>query len=238
MMSDTIVAVHELCKSFKNDAKEEIVLNKLSFTITRGEFFGIIGHSGCGKSTLLRILCGFESRDTGSVLINGREVLHPSREALMMFQDFGQLLPWRTVLGNLVYPLMATKTIVDRKQAMNIAYSFLQDVGLKDHATIYPHQLSGGMKQRVALARALALKPKVLLMDEPFSALDDFNRQKMQILTQNICRKYGVTVVFVTHSINEAILLADHILIFDLDNRTQIMQNSGSMIRERLESLI
>lgn len=209
-----MIVVKGLSKGFASGEGALEVIRDLSFSVAEGAFFGVIGSSGCGKTTLLRMICGFEKPSEGSIFVNGREVSRPSRQALMVFQSFEQLLPWKTVLGNLTYPLLATKTAASRKEAKETAERFLEEVGLGDFAKRYPYQLSGGMKQRLAVARALCLTPKVLLMDEPFAALDSVTRSKMQDLTLRLWQKYGLTIVFVTHSIAEVTRLADRILLF------------------------
>ena len=189
------------------------VLDNIDFHVYQNEFVGLIGCSGCGKTTLLRTICGFEKPDNGYVLVDGENHIKPSKNVIMLFQDFNQLLPWKTVIKNVMYPLLATNTVRKKEEAKKHALKRLQDVGLSNFANSYPHQLSGGMKQRVAVARALALQPRVLLMDEPFAALDNITRRQLQILTRRVCDKYGVTVIFVTHSVEEAVIMADRIVM-------------------------
>jgi len=189
------------------------VLDNIDFHVYQNEFVGLIGCSGCGKTTLLRTICGFEKPDNGYVLVDGENHIKPSKNVIMLFQDFNQLLPWKTVIKNVMYPLLATNTVRKKEEAKKHALKRLQDVGLSNFINSYPHQLSGGMKQRVAVARALALQPRVLLMDEPFAALDNITRRQLQILTRRVCDKYGVTVIFVTHSVEEAVIMADRIVM-------------------------
>jgi len=191
------------------------VLQDISFELGEFETLAIIGHSGCGKTTLLRILGALESIDDGLVLLDGVRQTKPTKDALMLFQDFNQLQPWRTVLGNIIFPLTSTGTIKNRNDAKKIALKRIADVGLTDFENNYPHQLSGGMKQRVAVARALALQPRVLLMDEPFAALDNITRSSLQSLTRRVCEKYGISSVLVTHSVDEAIIMADRIIVME-----------------------
>lgn len=192
-----------------------VVLEDVSLEVGECETVAIIGHSGCGKTTLLHIICALLNADDGLVLLDGASHTTPTKDALMLFQSFDQLQPWRTVLKNVMYPLLATKTVKDRAVAKELALKRIADVGLQDFAATYPHTLSGGMKQRVAVARALALRPRVLLMDEPFAALDNITRGKLQALTRRVCGKYGISAILVTHSVEEALLMADRIIVMD-----------------------
>lgn len=211
-----VVSVQNLYKSFKmNNGVKLDVLDDISFNVNQNEIIGLVGHSGCGKSTLLRILCAFQAADSGYVLIDGLNHIKPNKNALMLFQDFNQLLPWRTAIGNIIHPLLATKTFQIKREAKERALKRIADVGLTGFEYSYPHQLSGGMKQRAALARALALQPRVLLMDEPFASLDNITRSSMQILTRRVCEKYGITAILVTHSVEEAVVMADRIIMMD-----------------------
>ena len=206
-----LLSVQGLNKSFG----ELNVLKDINFNLEEFETIAVIGHSGCGKTTLLRIICAFEDADSGTVMLDGARHRRPDKDALMLFQSFDQLQPWRTVLGNIVYPLLATKAIKDRKEAKRLALKRIADVGLTDFADAYPHTLSGGMKQRAAVARALALAPRVLLMDEPFASLDNITRSMLQTLTLRVCEKYGISMLVVTHSVEEAVVMADKIIVMD-----------------------
>jgi len=171
----------------------------------------VIGPSGCGKSTLLKAIAGFVVPAAGSIELEGRHSLRPGPDRAVVFQEFDQLFPWRTVLGNVAYPLRVNG--YRRAEAAARARSFLELTHLGDAADRYPHELSGGMKQRVAIARALALEPRVLLMDEPFGALDAITRQRLQAEVNRIVAETGVTLVFVTHSIEEALVLGDRVVV-------------------------
>jgi NitT/TauT family transport system ATP-binding protein len=185
-------------------------LHDVSLQIMAGEFVCLVGPSGCGKTTLLRLMHGLLEPDSGQVLIDGRARLAPGPHAGFVFQSF-RLLPWRTVLDNVEFPLQIQG--MPREQRLTRARTYLRLVGLEDFEHSYPHELSGGMQQRVGLARALALEPKILLMDEPFAALDAQTREFMQIELSRIWEHLGIAVVFVTHSLDEALFLADRIVL-------------------------
>jgi NitT/TauT family transport system ATP-binding protein len=188
-----------------------VALEEVSCTLQQGELISLLGPSGCGKTTLLRIIAGLTPASLGRVEIHGREVRGPQEDFGFVFQT-PNLLPWRTVLANVLFPM----EIAGRNDAVakKRAHELLDLVGLSGFANSRPHQLSGGMKQRVALCRALVPGPSLLLMDEPFGALDELTRMEMQDLLLDIRRVSGATVVFVTHSISEAIYLADEVLVF------------------------
>jgi NitT/TauT family transport system ATP-binding protein len=192
-------------------ATEVIALDNVSCTFQQGELISLLGPSGCGKTTLLRIVAGMTQASEGRVTIRGREVTGPQDDFGFVFQT-PNLLPWRTVLANVLFPMeiAGRNDAAAKKRALEL----LELVGLQAFATSRPHQLSGGMKQRVALCRALVPSPSLLLMDEPFGALDELTRMEMQDLLLDIRRVSGTTVVFVTHSISEAIYLADEVLVF------------------------
>jgi len=185
---------------------------------------------------LLRIACAFEKADTGFVFLNGELHERPSKNVLMIFQSFEQLQPWRTVLGNVMYPLLASNIIKDKKYAEKRAMKRLEDVGLSEFLDYYPHMLSGGMKQRVAVARALALTTRVLVLDEPFASLDDITRKALQKLTKGVCKKYGISVLLVTHSIEEALIMSDRIVVMDRNPgriKSIIENKSNQSLEER-----
>ncbi|MDY0069729.1 MAG: ABC transporter ATP-binding protein, partial [Porticoccaceae bacterium] len=185
-------------------------LRDINFKTHRREFVCVIGPSGCGKSTLIRILAGLESSTGGQVLLDGRPVSGPGPERGMVFQGY-TLFPWLTVKKNVMFGLESIGT--GRAQAESEALQWIDLVGLEKFADAYPHQLSGGMKQRVAIARALATQPRILLMDEPFGALDAQTRAKMQSYLLEIWKNIDITVLFITHDLEEAIFLADRILV-------------------------
>lgn len=185
-----------------------LVIDSLSFSVREGEFFCILGPSGCGKTTLLRIIAGLEDYE-GEVLLKGEKIEKPGRDRVLVFQDYA-LFPWRTVIGNVLFGI---ESKLQRHEALRVAKEMLRLVGLEGFENSYPHELSGGMKQRVALARALVCEPELLLMDEPLSALDAQTRMEMQVELVRIWQRTKKTIVYVTHSIEEAVFLADRILI-------------------------
>jgi ABC-type nitrate/sulfonate/bicarbonate transport system ATPase subunit len=187
-----------------------LALHDINFTVGHNEFCSILGHSGCGKTTLLTIIAGFEQPSTGQLLLHGIPVGKPGWERTMIFQDYA-LFPWQTVEDNIAFGLeMKNVKLAERRR---IVKEYIALVGLSGFERRYPHQLSGGMRQRVSIARALAVDPQVLLMDEPFAALDAQNRFLMQGEMVRIWERERKTCILVTHSIEEAIALSDRILI-------------------------
>jgi NitT/TauT family transport system ATP-binding protein len=188
-----------------------LAVGEASFELAAREKLVVIGPSGCGKSTLLKAIAGFVEPVAGTIELAGRGSLRPGPDRAVVFQEFDQLFPWRTVLGNVVYPLRVNGR--SRREAAVRARHFLELTHLTAAAGRYPHELSGGMKQRVAIARALALEPQMLLMDEPFGALDAITRQRLQAELNRIVAETGVTLFFVTHSIEEALVLGDRVIV-------------------------
>jgi NitT/TauT family transport system ATP-binding protein len=189
----------------------EVAVEDVSFDVGTGERIILIGPSGCGKSTLLKAVAGFIEPIGGAIRMSGRSSLEPGPDRAVVFQEFDQLFPWRTVLGNVAYPLRVNGH--SRRAAAARAREFLALTRLEHAADRYPHQLSGGMKQRVAIARALALEPVLLLMDEPFGSLDAITRQRLQTELNRIVEQTRVTLLFVTHSIEEALVLGDRFVV-------------------------
>lgn len=186
--------------------------HRVSFDVYRGDRFVLLGPSGCGKSTLLKAVAGFITPREGSIHLDGRPVLKPGPGRIVVFQEFDQLPPWKTVKENVMFPLLASRQ-ANKQEAEARALHWLRKVGLEGFADAYPHTLSGGMKQRVAIARALAMQPDVLLMDEPFAALDALTRRKMQEELQALWEEVRFTLLFVTHSIEEALVVGNRILL-------------------------
>ena len=182
-----------------------------SFDIAQSEFLCLVGPSGCGKSTLLNIIAGFLAPTGGEIRIGGKAVTGHGMDRGVVFQDFAQLFPWRTALGNVTFGLEMKGMAKNERE--EIALKQLQLVKLEKFAHAYPHHLSGGMQQRVAIARALAYNPAVLLMDEPFAALDAFTRDDMQRLLAEVWRETRKTVIYVTHNVAEAVYLADRVVV-------------------------
>lgn len=184
--------------------------HQVSFDVHAAERFVLLGASGCGKSTLLKAVGGFLVPTEGEIRLDGRRIQGPGPDRLVVFQEFDQLPPWKTVRENVAFPLLASRTL-GRKEAAERALHWLDKVGLARFADAYPHQLSGGMKQRVAIARALAMQPRVLLMDEPFAALDALTRRRMQEELLALWDEVRFSLVFVTHGIEEALVVGSRI---------------------------
>jgi NitT/TauT family transport system ATP-binding protein len=205
-----MLTVESLNKTYVSQGSDTPALVDINLRIAEGEFLCLLGPSGCGKSTLLKIIAGLIPATSGRIAINGKAVSGPGPERAVVFQDYA-LFPWMTVRDNVEFGLEARKLPpAERRQ---VSSRLLKVVGLSDFAERFPHQLSGGMKQRVSIARALAVDPSLLLMDEPFGALDAQTRQLLQDELLRIWREYRKTVVFVTHSIEEAIYLSDRIAV-------------------------
>jgi NitT/TauT family transport system ATP-binding protein len=209
-----MLEVRQLSKVFfeQNDPRKPglVALYNISLSIRNNEFVSLLGPSGCGKTTLIRIVAGLLPADRGEVVVNGQGVTAPGRERCMVFQQFG-LLPWRTVLSNVEFGLEIEGT--PKEERRQIAERYLELVGLKGFENYYPHQISGGMQQRVGIARALSKKPDILLMDEPFGAVDAQTREQLQEELLKIWAQTDTTVVFVTHSIDEAVYLSDRVVV-------------------------
>ena len=185
---------------------------RVSLRVHRSDRFVLLGPSGCGKSTLLKGVGGFLRPAEGSIRLNGTQVDRPGPDRMMVFQEFDQLLPWKTVQQNVMFPMLASGRY-ERKDAAERALAAIEKVKLAEFRDIYPHMLSGGMKQRVAIARAMAMEPEILLMDEPFAALDALTRRRMQEELLQLWADIRFTVLFVTHSIEEAIIVGNRILV-------------------------
>ena len=205
-----VLEVEKLGREFSAERGLVTALRDVSFKVHRREFLCVIGPSGCGKSTLIRMVAGLDYTTSGRMLLDGREVHGPGPDRGMVFQGY-TLFPWLTVTDNVMFGLQMQG--MDRNQAESEARQWIQLVGLARFEKAYPAQLSGGMKQRTAIARALAANPRILLMDEPFGALDAQTRAQMQTHLLEIWRNVDVTILFITHDLDEAILLADRILV-------------------------
>jgi NitT/TauT family transport system ATP-binding protein len=206
------LTVENVSKRFRTGRGEVHALDRVSLNVREGEFVCMVGPSGCGKSTLLNIVAGLEKPDEGQVLADGKPITGPGSERMMMFQE-SALYPWLDVLGNVLFGLKL-KPRLTRKERREVAMFYLKLVGLEKFVHANIHELSGGMKQRVALARALAPNPRVLLMDEPFAALDAMTREQLYGDIQEIWAKRRKTILFVTHNVREAVCLGDRVVLF------------------------
>lgn len=206
-----ILEVRGMCKTFFTKERTVVALDHVDLSVRQGEFISLVGPSGCGKTTLLRIIDGLEQSDEGERTLDGEPLSGISKDMAYVFQDIN-LLPWRTVLENAALGLEARG--MGKQERKERAMEVLEMVGLGSFAGSPPYTLSGGMQQRVGVARALAVRPKVLLMDEPFGQLDNFTREALQVEIANLWSKLGMTIVFVTHDVDEAIFLSDRIALF------------------------
>ena len=207
---NVVLQVDQLTQSFDQGGSQKVILKDVSLKIYEREFVCVIGPSGCGKSTLGRIVAGLDAYPSGEVVVDKEKVKGPSASRGMVFQGY-TLFPWKTVKENVMFgPIMGGRS---KSSAERSAREWLDVVGLTKYENHYPHQLSGGMKQRVAIARALVNEPKVLIMDEPFGALDPYTRQKMQKHLLDLWRNIDITIVFITHDMDEAVLLSVRIVV-------------------------
>lgn len=186
--------------------------HRIDLDVHEADRFVLLGPSGCGKSTLLKAIAGFHKPTEGRILLDGRPVTRPGADRMVVFQEFDQLPPWKSVLGNVMFPMLASGRL-PRAEARERARDVIARVGLGGFEDAHPHQLSGGMKQRVAIARALTMQPRVLLMDEPFAALDALTRRKMQDELLELWESVRFTLIFVTHSIEEALVVGNRIAL-------------------------
>jgi NitT/TauT family transport system ATP-binding protein len=205
------LAVENVSKWFRSTRATVHALDNVTLTVAPGEFLCLVGPSGCGKSTLLDIIAGLTVPDSGNVLADGQPVLGPGRHRLVMFQE-SALFPWLDVFGNVMFGLKREQSLT-RQQKNEIADHHLELVGLSKFKKAYTHELSGGMKQRVALARSLAPDPRVLLMDEPFAALDALTRERLYGDLQDIWQSRRKTIILVTHNVREAVCLGDRVMV-------------------------
>jgi len=245
--SPPLVSARGVTLQYRSETAITTALYRVSFEMLDGDRFVLLGPSGCGKSTLLKAIGGFLEPVEGELLLRDQHIRQPGPDRAFVFQEFDQLLPWKTVLQNISFGLIEGKGI-DRKAAENQARHFIEKVGLSKFTNSYPHMLSGGMKQRVAIARAMATEPDVLLMDEPFAALDALTRDRMQDELLRLCAETRFSVIFVTHSIPEAIRIGTRILLLTPhpgqakaeldcpghDERSE----SGQLLSERIHELL
>jgi len=210
--AQTLLEVRGVTLQYKTREHLVTATYRVGFEVSRSDRFVMLGPSGCGKSTLLKAVGGYLAPVEGEIRLNGRVIQKPGPDRVMVFQEFDQLLPWKTVKQNVVFALHASRKLAGRA-AEEKALATIEKVGLTKFADTLPHQLSGGMKQRVAIARAMAVEPDILLMDEPFAALDALTRRKMQEELLRLWEDTRFTVLFVTHSIPEAVLVGNRILL-------------------------
>ncbi|MBV6286702.1 ABC transporter ATP-binding protein [Pseudomonas aegrilactucae] len=207
-----VLQVDNLSLEYRTAQRVVRATHQVSFDVDKADRFVLLGPSGCGKSTLLKAVAGFIEPREGEIRLQGQPVRGPGPDRIVVFQEFDQLPPWKTVKQNVMFPLLASGTL-KRAEAEQRALHYLDKVGLAAFADAYPHTLSGGMKARVAIARALAMQPKILLMDEPFAALDALTRRKMQEELLLLWQEVRFTLLFVTHSIEEALVVGNRILL-------------------------
>ena len=222
-MTEKLISIDGVAKRFPGAKGETTVFEDLWLRIDRGEFVCVIGHSGCGKTTLLNILAGLDTPSEGAILVGGKGISGPSLDRAVIFQGHA-LLPWKTVLGNVAYAVSSRWRNASRAEIEERARKAIATVGLAGAEGKRPSELSGGMKQRVGIARALAIEPTIMLMDEPFSALDALTRGTLQEEARRICRETGQTVYMITHDVDEAIYLADRIVLMTNGPRARIAE--------------
>jgi NitT/TauT family transport system ATP-binding protein len=205
------ITVQNVSFEYTSGQQRVLAVKDISFSVQPSEFLCILGPSGCGKTTILNMLAGFLKPTSGRILLGGEEINGRRHDRGVVFQDFAQLFPWRTACQNVEFGLEVRG--VEKAARKQTALEYLRLVGLEKFANVFPHQLSGGMQQRVAIARSLAYNPSVLLMDEPFAALDAMTREEMQRLLTEIWQRTKKTVVYITHNVAEAVYLGDKVVV-------------------------
>lgn len=236
-MNETSLCLDGVGIRYRVGAADFVAVENVTLEIKSGERVMLLGPSGCGKSSLLKVIAGFQKPATGEVRSNGRKITEPGPDRFVVFQEFDQLFPWKTVLGNVADCIRLTLKL-PRAEVASRAAKILEMVGLAGYFDFYPHTLSGGMKQRVAIARAWSVDPAILLMDEPFAALDAQTRASLQDETVKIWREARRTLVFVTHSIDEALYLGDKIVVMGRSpgRVLRVFDNPFAEMRDQPES--
>src|SRR6266478_888024 len=241
-----LLDVRGVTMQYKTQAHLVTATYRVSFNVLQGDRFVVVGPSGCGKSTLLKAVGGYLTPTEGEIRLKGERITRPGPDRIMVFQEFDQLLPWKTVFENVTFPLKTTGTL-SGKAADERAMHYLEKVKLADFAHSYPHTLSGGMKQRVAIARGMAMEPAILLMDEPFAALDALTRTRMQDELLSLWDETRFTVLFVTHSIPEAVLVGNRILLLsphpgqvkaELNSKGRAEGSEGRELSQRIQRML
>ncbi|UBF25254.1 nitrate ABC transporter ATP-binding protein [Kovacikia minuta CCNUW1] len=215
------LALENISKSYPTSQEPYTVLEGIDLAINEGEFICLIGHSGCGKTTLLNMVSGFSKPTTGEVRLQGKRITRPGPERMVVFQNYA-LLPWKTAFENVYLAVNSVYPDKPRREKLEIVREHLAMVGLEEAANKKPGQLSGGMKQRVSIARALSIYPQVLILDEPFGALDAITREELQDELLQIWSQHRVTVMMITHDIDEALLLSDRVVMMTNGPRAKI----------------
>lgn len=210
--SSPYLAIANLSKVYPTPQGDYVVLNDVNLTVEAGEFVAVIGHSGCGKSTLLNMVSGFNQPTTGTVQLAGQPIREPGPDRMVVFQGYA-LLPWLTVYENVYLAVQTVRTDLNAAAKRELVHAHLQMVGLTEAVAKYPTQISGGMRQRVAIARALAVRPEILILDEPFGALDAMTKEELQEELLTIWQEHRCTVLMITHDIDEALFLADRLVL-------------------------
>ena len=224
----SVISLEALAKRYpKNGGGETTIFENLWLSVNKGEFVCIIGHSGCGKTTVLNSLAGLDRPTEGVIIVDEKEITGPGLDRAMIFQGHA-LLPWKTVMGNVAFAVSSRWPKAPRAEVESRAQKFIDLVGLTGSERKRPAELSGGMKQRVGIARALSIEPKIMLMDEPFSALDALTRGSLQDEVRRICRETGQTVVMITHDVDEAMYLADKVVM--------MTNGPGAMVAEIVQN--
>ena len=241
------LAVRNVTLQYRDEDRIVTAAYRVAFNVYDSDRFVILGPSGCGKSTLLKAIGGYLLPSEGDILVGGKPVTRPGPDRAFVFQEFDQLLPWKTVIENIVFALTASGKLA-RSEALDKAMQYIRKVRLDKFADAWPHTLSGGMKQRVAIARAMAMEPEVLLMDEPFAALDALTRRQMQDELLELWEDVRSTIVFVTHSIPEAIRIGTRILLLSPHpgqvkaeincDGTDNADTNGTLLSDRIHSLL